>query len=204
MSDAGRKKAAADAFSAVLVRASGFEKQALTRWDDWWSAGTPAYKKQLLAENRAQYRQQNAPAQPVAAARAAQPNSWWASVAPYMKYIVPGALGGLLMGDSKTPWWQRLLTGGLLAGLGGYGYKNWISPYLARTQKETSFGGGRTTGGGAGGSWGTRQTAPTGGGSTGGGARGAAPAARPVQTAQAAPPEVYGESAYGSSVAPPI
>lgn len=145
MTDAGRKKAAATAFSAVLFRASGLEKQALTRWDDWFSAGTPEYKQQLMAENRAAYRQQqakkrqaNIPAQTEAAARAAQGSNWWSQLAPYMKYIIPGALGGLMLGDDKTPWYKKLLGGALMGGLGGYGYERWGKPaydeYMAQQQ----------------------------------------------------------------------
>lgn len=54
----------------------------------------------------------------------------WEMIKPYLPYIAAGGLGGLTLGSSDTPWWQRLLGGALMGGLGSYGAKEWLMPWI--------------------------------------------------------------------------
>lgn len=57
---------------------------------------------------------------------------YWKAMQPYLPYAAIGGLGGLLLGDSRSSLMSRLLGGAALGGLGGYGIKNWLMPWIQK------------------------------------------------------------------------
>ena len=105
---------------AVASAAKSMSKQDATYYASTSHEGLPARKKAAAVALAGVLFK-------VAGVKEAQ-GGFWEMIKPYLPYMAAGGLGGLFSGRGIS----GMLGGAALGGLGGYGIKNWLMPWLKK------------------------------------------------------------------------